>query len=96
VARVMLSPRALDDLDRLIATHGLPARTRARLGQSLQSLAASPRLGARLHGRWEGYRFVLGPWRWMIVVYHVDDEDEVVAVVTIQDARMARVATSAR
>ena len=94
MARVVLSPRALEDLDRLIATHTLPATTYPRLRQSLRSLAAFPRMGAPLDGRWEGYRFVLGPWRWMIVVYEVDATDEVVGIVTIQDTRMARAATS--
>jgi len=96
VARVVLSPRALADLDRLIATLSLPPTTRARVRDSLRAIATFPRLGAPLGGRWRGYRFALGPWRWMIVVYEVDDADEVVAVVTIQDARMARAATSER
>jgi len=96
VARVVLSPRAKDDLDRLIATRSLPPTTRERVRQSLRPLAAFPHMGARLHGRWEGYRLVFGPWRWMIVVDHVDDAAEVVGVVTIQDARMSRAATSER
>lgn len=95
MARVILSPRALDDLERLITTHGLPP-TWEPVRQSLGSLSAFPRLGPRLHGRWEGYRFVLGPWRWMIVVYHVDDAADVVGVIAIQDARMARAATTER
>jgi len=94
VAKVILSPNALEDLDRLISTLTLPPTTRARVRASLEALQTFPRLGAPLGGRWSGYRFVLGPWRWMIVVYQVDEADEVVGVVTIQDARSVRAATS--
>lgn len=96
MARVVLSPRALADLDRMISTLSLPPNTHSRVGESLRAVAAFPRLGAPLGGRWRGYRFVLGPWRWMIVVYDVDDDGDVVGVVTIQDARMARAATGER
>ena len=51
-------------------------------------------LGAPLHGRWSNYRFMLGPWRWMIVVYVYLDSTDRVAIVTIQDARSSRSATS--
>jgi hypothetical protein len=40
------------------------------------------------------YRFVLGPWRWMIIVYVFDEAADRVAIVTIQDARTAGAATS--
>ena len=96
MARVILSPRALNDLDRLITTLSLPPTTRMRVRDSLRALATFPRLGAPLDGRWSGFRFVLGPWRWMIVVYELDDDDDVVGVVTIQDARALRAATSER
>jgi hypothetical protein len=44
-------------------------------------------MGAELGGRWRGYRFLLGPWRWLILVYlYLEDQDRVV-VVTIQDGR---------
>ncbi len=33
------------------------------------------------------YRFVLGPWRWMLVVYVRDEDLDRVAIVSIQDAR---------
>jgi hypothetical protein len=46
-------------------------------------------LGAPLEGRWAGFRFILGPWRWMIVVYRYDEAIDQVAVVTIRDGRSA-------
>ena len=87
MARVELAAAAADDLDRLILTHSLPANTKARLQRSLRPLERFPLLGAELGGRWTNFRFVLGPWRWMVIVYaYLEDEDRVV-VVTIQDGR---------
>jgi plasmid stabilization system protein ParE len=96
MARVELSAAAAEDLDRLIFTHSLPADTKDRVRSRLQPLERFPLLGPPLAGRWEGFRFVLGPWRWMVVVYaHLLDEDRVV-VVTIQDGRSSRSPTSSR
>jgi hypothetical protein len=61
--------------------------------RSIEPLALFPLLGAELVGRWEGFRSVLGPWRWMILVYvFLEDEDRVV-VVTVQDGRSSRFAS---
>lgn len=87
MARVELATAAVEDLHRLIAVLSLPADTRERVRGSLSVLARFTRLGPELTGRWQGLRFILGPWRWMLVVYqYLEDEDRVV-VVTIQDAR---------
>jgi plasmid stabilization system protein ParE len=87
VARVELSEAALEDLERLVRTHSLPADTKERLRRSLRPLERFPRLGPELEGRWSGLRFVLGPWRWMLVVYAYLELDDRVVVVTIQDGR---------
>lgn len=51
-------------------------------------------MGPALAGRWEGFRLLLGPWRWLLVVYvYIEAEDRVV-VVTIQDGRSAASATT--
>jgi plasmid stabilization system protein ParE len=85
VARVELSEAAAQDLARLIRTHTLPASTNERVRRSLRPLERFPRMGAELSGRWSGFRFLLGPWRWMILVYvFIEDEDSAV-IVTIQD-----------
>jgi plasmid stabilization system protein ParE len=94
LAQVIVSPTALRDLETLIRTHSLPSDTRDRVRRSIERLRDFPLLGAGLHGRWSGYRFVLGPWRWMIVVYESDPDLDRVAVVTIQDGRAARSPTS--
>ena len=96
MTRVVVTPAARDDLTRLIRTHSLPADTTARVVRSLRPLAEFPLLGAPLEGRWSGFRFILGPWRWKIVVYVVDDGREQVSVVTVQDARSATSPTGYR
>ena len=90
MATIVVTPTARRNLDSLIETLSLPPSTVVRLQASLQPLRRFPRLGAPLEGRWATYRFVLGPWRWMIVVYRYDEAADRVAVVTIRDARSAR------
>lgn len=94
--RVELSARAVENVARLIETHNLPKNTRQRLRRSLQPLRRFPSMGAPLEGRWQGLRFVLGPWRWMIVVYAYREDEDRVVVVTIQDGRSSRAATARR
>jgi plasmid stabilization system protein ParE len=90
VARVELSASAVEDLDRLIRSHSLPGDTKERLKRSVRPLERFPLLGAALYGRWSRFRFILGPWRWMILVYvHLEADDRVV-IVTIQDGRSSR------
>jgi plasmid stabilization system protein ParE len=96
LARVELSEAAAEDLARLIATHSLPADTRERVRRSLRPLERFPRLGAELGGRWGGLRFLLGPWRWMILVYVYFEDEERVVVVTVEDGRSARASESRR
>ncbi len=92
MARVEVSRSAADDLEHLIRTHSLPKNTKQRFKRAVRPLGRFPRLGPELRGRWSGFRFVLGPWRWMLVVYvHVENEDRVV-IVTIQDARSSHAA----
>jgi plasmid stabilization system protein ParE len=93
MTRVVVMPTATEDLARLIVTHSLPADTSERVKRSLRPLADFPLLGAALEGRWQGFRFILGPWRWMVIVYLVDEEQ--VSVVTVQDGRSSRAPTSA-
>jgi plasmid stabilization system protein ParE len=92
VARVELAVAAVEDLDSLIRTHSLPPDTRARVARSLRSLAEFPNIGPALAGRWDGFRFILGPWRWLILVYVFIEAEDRVVVVTIQDARSSTAA----
>jgi len=93
MAHVEISDAAREDLERLIFTHSLPPDTKERVRASLRHLERFPLIGAELSGRWSGFRFLLGPWRWLILVYvYAADEDRVV-VVTIQDGRSASAPT---
>lgn len=95
--RVVLTPEAVATLDRLIVTHSLPADTKERFRRSLAPLETFPRLGRELEGGgYEGLRFVIGPWRWMVAVYEHDDAGDVVGVLTVQDARSSTAATNVR
>ncbi len=87
MTRLELSERAAENLDRLIQTHSLPPNTKDRVKRSLRSLERFPEMGAELGGRWTGFRFLLGPWRWLILVYVFLEDDDRVIVATIQDGR---------
>jgi len=94
--RVELAASAVDDLRTLIRTHSLPADAAARVVRSLRPLERFPLLGSQLGGRWEGFRFLLGPWRWMVLVYVVLEHEDRVVVVTIQDVRSSTAVTASR
>lgn len=92
MARVELSLAAVEDLDGLIRSHSLPKDTRARVQASLGALSDFPRLGRELGERWAPMRFVLGPWRWMVLVYTFEESRDRVVVATIQDGRSSSAA----
>ena len=94
MARVVVAPSARDDLAHLITVLHLPENTRARVKARLSPLARTPEQGAPLEGRWVGFRFILGPWPWMLIVYAYDQEEDRGDVVTIEDARRAHSATA--
>jgi len=94
VASVELARAAVEDLDALIRTHSLPPDTRVRVARSLRPLERFPLMGPALSGRWEGFGFLLGPWRWLLLVYIYPEAEHRVVVVTIQDARSAVSATT--
>jgi hypothetical protein len=95
VPSVELAAVAVEDLDTLIRTHSLPADTRSRVARSLRVLGRFPLMGPELGGRWQGFRFLLGPWRWLLLVYVFIESEDRVVVVTIQDARSSAAATAA-
>ncbi|MGH8909697.1 MAG: type II toxin-antitoxin system RelE family toxin [Egibacteraceae bacterium] len=96
MTRVELAAAAVEDLDKLTVTDSLPRDTRQRVRRSLASLEEFPRLGPELTGRWAGMRFVLGPWRWMLLVHRFDEPRDRVVVITIQDSRSSKAATPTR
>ena len=62
----------------------------------MQPLVAFPLLGPSLQNNWLGFRSILGPWPWMLIVYRYEESEELVIVVTIQDARSGASSRSAR
>ena len=94
--RVELTAAAVEDIARLKVTHRLPADTNERIRRSVAALASFPRLGARLEGpEWDGFRFLLGPWRWLVIVYVIDEDADRVVIVTVQDGRSSGSPTNA-
>lgn len=94
MSRVVATETARADLDRLIRTHALPPSTRARVREAIEPLRTYPLLGRALAGRWAGFRVVLGPRPWMLLVHAYGEAEDVVAIVSIQDSRPARAVTS--
>jgi hypothetical protein len=94
VPRVELAAAAVEDLRHLIRTHSLPPDTTTRVVRSLRPLERFPLLGPPLGGTWAGFRLLLGPWRWMLLVYVVLEAEDRVVVVTIQDARSSLAVTT--
>ena len=94
MARVELSLRAVELLDRMIVTHSLPADTRARVQRSLRKLDRFPSIGRELDERWGSQRFIVGPWRWLLIVYVYEKSADRVLVVAIQDARSSSAVTN--
>jgi len=96
VATVELTRLAVDELETLIRTHSLPTDTKQRVQASLRPLERFPRVGPELSGRYSGLRFLLGPWRWLLLVYTLDEANDRVTVVSVQDARSSGAATGTR
>lgn len=97
MTRIVVSPAAADSLARLIASHSLPTDTNERVRRSIRPLAEFPLLGRALEGAgYEGLRFVLGPWRWLVVVYEHDAAADVVSILALEDARSSTAATGRR
>jgi hypothetical protein len=94
LAEVRLSTVAVEDLDRMIITHSLPSDTKDRVKRSLRVLERFPNIGRQLDGRWHPMRFILGPWRWMLIVYSFEESSSLNLVLTIQDARSSTAATA--
>lgn len=89
MAQVIVTPRARQDVEEAISAYGLPADTWARISRSLRALERSPLTGHTLKDPEESARFVLGPWRWMILLYLYEKHSDEVCVVSVHDTRSA-------
>lgn len=94
VTRVDVADVAAADLADLIAAHHLPPDTHARVASALRVLERFPESGRALIGAWDGFRLVIGPWRWMLIVYVYQPASDMATVVSIQDARNSTAATT--
>jgi plasmid stabilization system protein ParE len=94
LAEVRLGTAAVQDLDRMILTHSLPPDTRERVRRSLRILEQFPLIGRQLPGRWRPLRFILGPWRWMLILYSCEEPDDAVLVAAFQDGRSSAAGTA--
>ena len=94
MARVVVAQRARTDLAELIQTRSLPADAVSRVRPSIEPLASFPQIGKPLTGRWRGFRVILGPWPWMLIVYLYDEPTNTVAIAAIHGARSASSATA--
>ncbi len=93
MTHVELNLAAVEELDRMIVTHSLPPVTRERVRRSLRTLEQFPSVGRQLEGQWRHLRFIVGPWRWLLLVYAYDEQRDVVSVVSIEDARSSTAVT---
>lgn len=84
MTKVVVARSAQADLQGLILTHSLPSSTRERVRSTLRLLESFPLIGPALGGRWLGFRFLLGQWPWMLVVYVYDEPSDQVSVVAIR------------
>ncbi len=92
--RIEWSVDAVARLDHLIRAYSLPVGTKQRVRRSLFPLQRFPLLGAVLRDEAPAVRFLLGPWRWMIVVYAYLEDDERVVVLAVEDARSSSASRS--
>lgn len=94
MAQVEWSEQAVRSLDRLIGTHSLPADTKARLKESVRPLQRFPLLGPAVPTHGHELRFIVGPWRWMIVVYVCYEDEDRVVIVSVEDGRSSTATTA--
>ena len=83
-------------LAELIDSHSLPADTPGRIRRALAPLTQFPHFGPALDPATPELRFMLGPWRWLVIVYTYRERDDLVAVLAFEDGRSARSATARR
>jgi hypothetical protein len=89
MAGVRVTASAVEDLAMLVVSHGLPPDTGKRVSRRLRALRDFPLLGRALSGRYEGMRYVLGPWPWLLIVYEFREASDEVVVLALFDARNA-------
>lgn len=90
MATVIVTPTAIRNLVHITESHDLPEATLERFRASLAPLREFPRMGVVVPERTGNLRYILGPWRWMIILYRYLEDADQVWVVSMQDGRSAR------
>lgn len=69
MARVAFSPEALEQLRRMIEDRAPVPDAYLRVKNSVALLRDFPRAGVPLEDELTGLQSILGPWRWMRIIY---------------------------
>lgn len=94
MTQIRVTEEARRNLEELIEVLDLPDDTRPRVRDCLRTLIVAPESGRGLLPPFAPARWVIGPWRWMILVYLYDDATDVATVIAIQDGRSRDAASS--
>ena len=96
MTQLVVTETAARSLTGLIDSHSLPLDTRERVRLTLEPLKRHPLFGAALDPASPQLRFLIGPWRWFVIVYAYREVDDTVAILAFEDGRSARSATTRR
>lgn len=87
MAQIVVTEQAARDPDLLIEFLTLPESTGDRVRNRLVLLSRAPAAGKSLGPPFGAARWIVGPWKWMVIVYVFDASDDRVDVVAFQDGR---------
>ena len=96
MTRLVVTETAARSLAELIDSHSLPVDTRDRVRRTVEPLTRFPLFGPALDPEAPQLRFLIGPWRWLVIVYAYREADDTVAILAFEDGRSARSATAKR
>lgn len=90
MATIVVTEAAATSLAELIDSHTLPDDTADRIRKTLAPLERFPRFGPALDPARPELRFLIGPWRWLVIVYTYREAEDLVGVLAFEDGRSAR------
>lgn len=96
MTRLVVTETAARSLAELMDSHSLPVDTQDRVRRTLEPLKRFPLFGATLDPASPQLRFLIGPWRWLVIVYAYREADDTVAILAFEDGRSARSTTRRR
>jgi plasmid stabilization system protein ParE len=90
MATIVVTEAAARSLMELVDSHSLPDDTADRIRRTLAPLSRFPLLGPAIDPARPELRFLIGPWRWLVIVYAYRERENLVAVLAFEDGRSAR------